>query len=261
MENVSETSIGVVPLRRGVETAAADLKRLRNGSKERQVHEELWQGIETKLEYAGFHLVKMDRSIQPPERTGYSVALMTSGAIIGPNWQQSFYPHFDAFLSATRSVGQVINCCFGKDTHPALKPRFSKLPVEEQKRRSEFQTQFGPHLEAFEKSLLCTARHISEHRVGYAPVTVATISLLGVKYEGSATKRIPDAEMPRTNEGGPFVQSDPVIVLPMRNNFYIDGKPLFPECHAYLQAAQALIAHGRTIAEQVHGTKELTKRW
>jgi hypothetical protein len=47
----------------------------------------------------------------------------------------------------------------------------------------------------------------------------------------------------------------------MWSDFYMDGKPLFDECQAYLQAAQALIAHGRTIAEQVHGTKELTKRW
>ena len=134
--------------------------------------------------------------IQPARPTPYSAALASTGTIIGPNWQQSFYPHFDAFLSATRSIGQVIKCCFGEDRHSALKP-FNTLPPEEQDRRRDFQNQFDSHL-----------GDISVHRAGYAPVTVATISLLGVKYEGSATKRIPDAEIRHVNEAGPFVQSD-----------------------------------------------------
>jgi hypothetical protein len=31
-----------------------------------------------------------------------------SGGMIGDDWQRSFYAHFDAFLSATRSLAQVI---------------------------------------------------------------------------------------------------------------------------------------------------------
>jgi hypothetical protein len=36
---------------------------------------------------------------------------------------------------------------------------------------------------------------------------------------------------------------------------------LFAECKAYLQAAQSLIAHGRNIATNVHGSSNLTRQW
>ncbi|MGH6636950.1 MAG: hypothetical protein ACRED0_12755, partial [Gammaproteobacteria bacterium] len=57
----------------------------------------------------------MDRSLQPPEQTTNNVVLEASGAIIDTGWQRSFYAHFDAFLSATRSVPWIIQCCFGAD--------------------------------------------------------------------------------------------------------------------------------------------------
>jgi hypothetical protein len=67
------------------------------------MHDELWTGVELKFQNAKFHLEQMTRSIQPPQRTGHSVALEASGAIIGgPDWQEAFYAHLDAFLHSQR---------------------------------------------------------------------------------------------------------------------------------------------------------------
>ena len=72
---------------------------------------ELWAGVDLKLQNAEFHLSQMQRHwSRRPEP-----ALEASGAIIDTEWQRSFYAHFDAFLSAARSVAEVIRCCFGVD--------------------------------------------------------------------------------------------------------------------------------------------------
>jgi hypothetical protein len=89
--------------------ARANVRRVR------PMHDELWAGIALKLEYARFHLDRMWRSLEPPERTQMNVALEASGAIIDTGWQRSFYPYFDAFLTAARSVPEIINACFGAD--------------------------------------------------------------------------------------------------------------------------------------------------
>src|SRR5215831_8020418 len=44
----------------------------------------------------------MSRSLQPPEQTATNAALMSSGAIVGNLWQQSFYARVDAFLAMSR---------------------------------------------------------------------------------------------------------------------------------------------------------------
>jgi hypothetical protein len=53
------------------------------------------------------------QSLEPPERTQWNVALEASAAILATNWEKSFYPHLDAFLSTTRSIPEIIQCCFG----------------------------------------------------------------------------------------------------------------------------------------------------
>ena len=73
----------------------------------------------------------------PPERTQWSAALESSGTIIGFDWQ-SIYAYLDAFLGITRSVPEVVNCCFGHDTSPKMATWFAKLPSEEQTRRLNF---------------------------------------------------------------------------------------------------------------------------
>ena len=51
--------------------------------------EELWAGVELKLQNAEFHLQQMARSLDPPEPTAMNVALEASGAIIDTGWQRS----------------------------------------------------------------------------------------------------------------------------------------------------------------------------
>lgn len=225
------------------------------------MHDELWAGVELKLQNAQFHLDQMMRSIQPPERTGHSVAMMASGAIGVPDWQEAFYAHLDAFLSATRSVGNIIKCCFGVDNHFALNP-FKALHAEEQNRRREFQGQFDPLLKAFDGRLLSTSRHISEHRTGAPPVTVMTTGLFGVTYIGDPLTRIPTLETRNIDVPNlPPVHSAHLPVRPNWQDLKIDGQGLFPACRDHLKAAQDLLAEARRIAAEVHGTNGLTPRW
>jgi hypothetical protein len=103
---------------------------------------DLWSGVELKLQHAQFFYGKMSSSLNPPERTGWNVALESTGAILDTGWQRSLYPYLDAFLAMTRSVPEIINCCFGKDTAPNMASWFCDLDVDEQKRREEFSAQF-----------------------------------------------------------------------------------------------------------------------
>ncbi len=102
------------------------------------MHEELWASVELKLQNAEFHLRQMARSLESPERTATNVALEASDAIIDTGWQLSFYAHLDAFLSAARSVAEIIKCCLGVDRHREMKAWFDRLPAEERDRRCEF---------------------------------------------------------------------------------------------------------------------------
>ena len=72
------------------------------------MHEHLWAGVELKLQNAVFHLRQMERSIDRFEQTEESAELQASGAIFDTGWQQSIYAHVDAFLSAARSVPEII---------------------------------------------------------------------------------------------------------------------------------------------------------
>jgi hypothetical protein len=120
-------------------------------------YEDLWDGIDLKLDNAFFHLSEMGRALEPPQRTQHSVAMQASGAIIGKDWQRPLYAHLDAFLSAARSVGNIIMCSFGADTHPRLK-LLEELPAEERDRRKAFHKQFKPYLDTFDERLLSTSR-------------------------------------------------------------------------------------------------------
>jgi hypothetical protein len=42
-------------------------------------------------------------------------ALESMGVIVDDGWHRAFYAHLDAFLSATRSLPEIIQCCFGVD--------------------------------------------------------------------------------------------------------------------------------------------------
>jgi hypothetical protein len=106
-----------------------------------QFMDELLAGVELKLQNPEFHLDMMGRSIQPPEQTAINVALQASGALIDTGCQRSFYAYLDAFLSAARSILEIIQCCFGADLgHPDMKQWFeNELLDDERARRHEVQ--------------------------------------------------------------------------------------------------------------------------
>jgi hypothetical protein len=222
------------------------------------MHEELWAGVELKLQNAEFHLQRMGRSLEPPERTHRNVALEASGAIIDTGWQRSFYAHLDAFLSATRSVAEIIKCCFGVDSHPAMTAGFDQLPAEEQDRRRKFRRQFQTYYDGFCRLPLGTARHISEHRTGYAPVTVTINGSFGVTYTGGPVSRVPISETRQIDDPNFAWLAKPHPVLPNWDNFDIEGQGLFPACQDYLDGARALMNDARRISGKVHGTNSLT---
>jgi hypothetical protein len=222
------------------------------------MHEDLWAGVQLKLEYASFHFDQMGRSIQPPERTRRNVALEGSGAILDTGWQRSFYASFDAFLSAARSVPEILQCCFGHDPNYRMKAWFDALPPDERRRRKEFNARFAPDLNAFRALDLGTARHVSEHRRGFAQVDVAISDFFGVVHVGGSMTPVPSATSRQIDDPSLAFLARPMPLRPGWQDFTINGKPLFAECHEYLQKAQALINEARKIVEQVHGANILT---
>lgn len=199
----------------------------------------------------------MGRSIQPPERTRHNVALEASGAIVDTGWQQSFYACFDAFLSAARAVPEILRCCFGHDSDPRMLAWSEALPADEQRRRREFSRRFDAALNAFRTLPLATARHISEHRRGFAQGDVTISDFFGITYVGGPIVQVPSATSRKIDDPNLAFLARPPL-RPRWQDFTINGRPLFEECHAYLNDAQALVDEARTIIGQVHGTGRLT---
>ena len=223
------------------------------------MHQELWAGVELKLQNSDFHLRRMEQSLEPPERTATNVALQAAGAIIDTGWQRSFYAHLDAFLSATRSVPEIIQCCFGADKHPAMKSWFANLPETERLRRREFKKQFKASYDNFRTLPLGTVRHISEHRTGVPPVKVTISGLFGVVYIGGPVARVPSSETRQIDDPTLSWMAKPIpLRQPSWDDFDIEGQPLFPACQAYLNEAQALMGKARSVLSVVHGANSLT---
>jgi hypothetical protein len=168
-------------------------------------------------------------------------------------------PYLDAFLSATKSVPEIISTCFGEDTpNKEMQAWWKALPDEEKERRKEFAKQFKPHHKAFSDLPLSEARNISEHRRGYADVTVTISGRWGVTHVGTPTQPVPSAELPKIDRPESAFLGRPAPIRPTWNGFTINGQGLFPACEEYRQAANALVATARVIVERVHGDKPLT---
>ncbi len=226
------------------------------------MHQTLWAGPELKLEYAAFHIEEMRRAVvqRPPESD--QVAQIAAGAIIDNGWQTRFYPHFDAFLLAARSIPEVIQCCFGIDNGAPdpIKTWLKTLGPAEKKRRQDFTDKFAPAYKHFRDDLpLSNTRHTIEHRTGVAPIEVNISSFYGVTYVGGPTSHLPLAEtrslpdpvMPSMLKPTPLPQ-------PSWRDFKIDGRPLFETVDEYQDAAHELVSHARGISQLVHGAHSVT---
>ena len=231
------------------------------------MHENLWAGVRLKVEHAGFFLRQMQAALDRP-RGQRAAMLEAAGATVDVQWQPAFYANLDAFLVMARSVPEVINSCFGKDTaKKEMKNWFARLCLDEQRRRADFRSAFENAYKAFRDLPLSNARNISVHRSGYPPgVEARIVGSFGVSYIGSPVKRVPTVESrppsPGDDPKDPAViwasTLPPVPVRPTWTDFEIDGKQLFPECGDYLRQVEALVAEARAISERVHGTDILT---
>jgi hypothetical protein len=134
------------------------------------------------------------------------VALQAGGAILGNLWQRSFYPRLDAFFAVTRSVPEIITCCFGHDRSPVMATWFASLDKTEQARHDKFSKEFDTEYKKFREHSLSTARNMVFHRVGYAPVEVRMMGYYGVEHIGGPVQPIPIAENNPNNPGPPFQQ-------------------------------------------------------
>jgi len=222
------------------------------------MHDELWAGVDLKSSHATYFLTQMQKAIEPAKQTALTVALRSTGAIIGNLWQQPFYANFDAFLGAARSIPEIIQCCFGHDRSPQMKSWFaSSLDQAEQDRRKKFSRRFKRDYDKFRKLGLSNARNISFHRTGYPSVEVKMTGHFGVVYTGRPTRSVPITETP-TYHPGPQLQPINLPLEPEWTDFTIDGKPLFEECQAYLKLAGELRTNAADICQRVHGNERLT---
>src|SRR5438552_225668 len=101
--------------------------------------EELWQGIDFKLEETDFFLDRMGKVLVPRRYTDptWHPAYGHGGAI----WQPDFYYYLDAFIAAARSVPDIIQKCFGWDDKS--KDKWPEpLEPDEIDRRKRFQVEF-----------------------------------------------------------------------------------------------------------------------
>ena len=134
---------------------------------------------------------------------------------------------------------------------------FNALDREERERRHDFEAKFKADYVAFCELPLGAARHISEHRTGFPPMTATVSRRFGIIYHGDPIKPIPISE---TRELPPEYArlEKPTAVEPSWRDFHIDGKPLFEACREYFDRAQALAVQARALAEKVHGANKLT---
>ena len=137
---------------------------------------------------------------------------------------------------------------------------FKALSPDEQTRRDAFSKQFKSDHDQFRNHYLTNARDIKEHRRGFAPVEGVVTGPSGKPYPASPTTPVPIAESPPIGDDAPlWARTQSAIpVWPSGDEFTIDGKPLFPELHAYLQLAHQLGDKARDICQRVHDGKHLT---
>lgn len=224
------------------------------------MHNAFWAGVDLKIAQAERALSRMGSAIAPPERTGTTVAILSSNAMVGAQWQEAFYDALDAFLASARSVPDIIHACYGADK--VVTHWWTGLGMDEQGRRETFTTQFRAAYKQFKGFPLTTARHITLHRLGYPPVEVV-IGGPGGTHIGTPVQPVPTAYSKFISAGDdPALQfaatQPPRPLQPTWADFRTNGAHLLPACRAYLEEARNLVALARTIAQNVHGSQALT---
>ena len=225
------------------------------------MNEQLWSGVDLKVEYASFHFSEMHRAVAYRQPTAHEIAMTASGnTIVGNDWQRRFYPQFDALLAAARSIPWIIEACFGADNgHREMRDWLDRLDVDERARREKFSEEFraSPHYKTFNKHRHTRARNIILHRTGVAPLEIEISDFFGVVHEGSPVRRIPAATSHPDNPEMPGSHGMPVE--PWKDGkFTVDGQPLFEQCADYLHVMQGLIDDARKIAARIHGKSPLS---
>ena len=194
-----------------------------------------------------------------PERTTLGVVQESTGAIFGNLWQLPFWAHLDAFLSATKSIAEIIGCCFGVDR--TLEGWVEQRSPDERSRRKKFQNLFISHLEEFSKHPLVQERNDSEHRLGHSRATVDIPSLFGpswvdvnglrvLMHTGGPVQQVPIGAMREMGDHSWMNQSYPL--RPRQEDFKILEEKLFSLCRDFLEAARRLVNDGRRISAEVH---------
>jgi len=229
----------------------------------------MWDAIENKLDGAEFSLGEMGRDLVSPAVGNPTMAAIaiSSGAVVGHPWQRRFYHHLDAFLAITRSVPDIVRCCFGVD--PVMGSWLSSLDPAEIARRKAFQAKFTKPFEDFKKLPLSGARNVALHR-GVAPVEVQINGRWGV-YTGGPLERVPESETPTIVAGNdpslmwastepsqaitPRASDFSLIVATASGPIKID---LFPECRKFLEEARNLVEEARKICQAEHGSEKIT---
>src|SRR5258705_4798424 len=104
----------------------------------------LWAGPDLKLEYATFYFFEMVRVLDRLDLSDHEVTMSMITGNVRPNQQRDVFAHFDALISAARSIPEIIECCFGKDRGigigkvAAMDKWWQALPTDEQQRRERF---------------------------------------------------------------------------------------------------------------------------
>jgi hypothetical protein len=232
----------------------------------------MWDAIENKLDGADFFFGEMGRDLIPPyvgNPTMTAIAI-SSGAVVGHPWQRRFYHHLDAFLAITRSVPDIVRCCFGIDSSKPMRHWLSSLDPAEIARRKAFQGKFDKLFVDFKQLPLSGARNVTLHRSGVAPVEVQITGKWGV-YKGGPLERVPESETPTIvagNDPALMVASmqPPQSIEPRASDFLVivatasgqQKMQLFPECKEFLQKAKNLVGEARKICQDEHGSGRIT---
>jgi hypothetical protein len=225
--------------------------------------------VDSKLREAAEHLKTMGKVIIHPRHrpgfTSHQAALLScSNTVIWHLWHDRFNSALNAFLSAARSVPDVIRNRFGYD-RPKKNTWLSRLDPEEKKRRELFGQQFENEFKLFRQLPLNEERNEAHHGSGVAHWEVVVHGHWGT-YVGGPLQPLPQTESrePPPGEDLPLgwlegactrelevSWTDFWWVIPQAARPSV-RLPLFAECKNFLGQAEALADKGRRLFNEIH---------